>query len=306
MCDKVPVLFITFNRLDTVKQVFAQIQQYKPNQLFLASDGSRNIAGEDLLVKQVQDYVTQNIDWPCEIQTQFLQQNLGPAKAVSSFVKWFFKNVEYGIILEHDCLPHQDFFPFCEQLLHEYKDNKKVFSISGFNVQGIANDCQNSYYFSNTHQYWGWAGWKRTVKDYDIYLTNYSLNEFKTKAKPILKSKNEYLFFKDKFLSMKKQGYNTWDMQLLFNMWKFGMYNIEPKYNLISNIGFGTGAVHCKDPNSPLANVKTYSIMPLQTPPNITVNEKADEKTYMKFWYKNNLQLVWRWFYRHFLMKKKF
>ena len=30
------------------------------------------------------------------------------------------------IIFEDDCLPHQDFFKYCEILLEKYKDNEKI------------------------------------------------------------------------------------------------------------------------------------------------------------------------------------
>ncbi len=305
--DKVPVLFIIFNRLDIVKQVFAAIREYQPEQLFVACDGPRaeRISEKDT-VQQVQNYVLDNIDWKCEIHTNFFKENVGAARAVSSFLIWFFDKVEYGIILEHDCLVKKDFFEFCSELLIKYKDNKKIVSISGFNVQGVAEDCKDSYYFSNTQQLWGWAAWRRTFEGYDIYLKDYSLKEFKKNIKDILPSKNEKAVFTDKFLSMKKHGYNTWDMQLLYNMWRQKGLNIEPKYNLVSNIGFGSEAVNCKNPNHFLANNKIYPIMPLKHPKEISVNYAADDKTYRKFWYKNKIQLIWRFFYRHFIMKRKF
>ena len=40
---KVPVLFLTFNRLDTAKQVFGQIKKQQPAKLYFASDGPRTM-----------------------------------------------------------------------------------------------------------------------------------------------------------------------------------------------------------------------------------------------------------------------
>lgn len=305
---KVPVLFIIFNRLDIVKQVFEAIREYQPEELFIACDGARKYKeNEQERIQEVQKYVLDNVDWKCKVETNFLKDNLSPARAVSSFLIWFFKKVEYGIVLEHDCFVERDFFDFCAELLIRYKENKRIVSISGFNVQGVAEDCEDSYYFSNTQQLWGWAAWRRSFDGYDIYLKDYSLKEFKQNIKDILPSKNEKAVFTDKFLSMKeKHGYNTWDMQLLYNMWRQKGLNIEPKYNLVSNIGFGTQAVNCKNPNHFLANNKIYNIMPLKHPKEIKVNQLADEKTYLKFWYKNKIQLIWRFFYRHLFMKRKF
>ena len=40
--DRVAILFLTFNRIDTTKLVFEQIKQVKPNKIYLASDGARD------------------------------------------------------------------------------------------------------------------------------------------------------------------------------------------------------------------------------------------------------------------------
>ena len=56
-------------------------------------------------------------------------------KGVSSAISWFFNNVDEGIILEDDCLPHPDFFYFCEQLLDKYRNDKRIWCITGNNIQ---------------------------------------------------------------------------------------------------------------------------------------------------------------------------
>ena len=42
-----------------------------------------------------------------------------------------FKNVTEGIILEDDCHPHPEFFKFTEILINYYRNNNKVWTISG-------------------------------------------------------------------------------------------------------------------------------------------------------------------------------
>lgn len=115
---KVPVLFIIFNRLDIVKQVFEAIREYQPEELFIACDGARkDKENEQERIQEVQKYVLDNVNWNCKVETNFLKDNLSPARAVSSFLIWFFNKVEYGIVLEHDCLVERDFFDFCAELL---------------------------------------------------------------------------------------------------------------------------------------------------------------------------------------------
>lgn len=95
---KVPVLLIVFNRLQTVKQVFAQIKAYKPERFYIASDGARSFnEGEYLKVKQVREYIIKHIDWECKVETLFLKENVGCKYGPQNAISWFFKNEEYGI-----------------------------------------------------------------------------------------------------------------------------------------------------------------------------------------------------------------
>ncbi|MCH3924340.1 MAG: hypothetical protein LKE30_05435 [Bacteroidales bacterium] len=304
---KTPILFIIFNNINTVEKVFGAIKKQKPNKLFIACDGARkNLKGEEEKCKIVKDFVLNNIDWNCEINTMFLKDNLGPAKAIYKFIFWFLEKEEQGIILEHDCLPNDDFFVYCEELLEKYKHNEKISCICGNNSQEKVESCENSYYFSYIPQLWGFAIWKRSLDGYDLYLKNYTLKEFKKDTKRMLTAKHEKRVFIDKFLSMKKQGYNTWDYQYMFNMWHKHSFSVVPKYNLVSNIGFCKSALHCKNEKDSRSKEKTYPILPLKHPNRIEVNKKADDVTYYALWYKTNLKLLYRFFLRKFIMKRKF
>src|SRR5665811_1483368 len=114
---KTPILFLVFNRPSETARVFETIRTQRPQRLFVASAGARpDRADEEALVLETRKLATQ-IDWPCELKTLFRERNLGCGLAVSGAISWCFDQVEEGIILEDDCLPHPDFFPYCEALL---------------------------------------------------------------------------------------------------------------------------------------------------------------------------------------------
>ena len=47
---EIPILFLTFNRLDTVKRVFAEIKKTNVKRLYISSDGARkDVDNEDRL-----------------------------------------------------------------------------------------------------------------------------------------------------------------------------------------------------------------------------------------------------------------
>ena len=81
-------------------------------------DGST--AGElipELVRHGLQQLIEQEIDWPCQIERLYSDVNQGCRLGVSRAITWFFEQVEEGIILEDDCVPHPDFFPYCATLL---------------------------------------------------------------------------------------------------------------------------------------------------------------------------------------------
>jgi hypothetical protein len=61
--------------------------------------------------------------------------NQGCRLGVSRAITWFFEQVEEGIILEDDCVPHPEFFPYCATLLEHYRHDMRVWCISGNNLE---------------------------------------------------------------------------------------------------------------------------------------------------------------------------
>lgn len=290
----IPILFIIFNRLDTAEKVFEQIRKQKPKYLYIAADGPRKNRPDDIENCKKTRAIIEKIDWDCELKTLFRDENLGCGKAVSGAITWFFENVEMGIILEDDCLPHDDFFPYCEDLLIRYKDDKDIKIISGDNFQNGIKRGDASYYFSAYTHIWGWASWRRTWQEYDFLLENISKKEFKHILKQYFSSWKERQVWLDKFILMKKKSIDTWDFQLSFNVWGKNGMNIMPNVNLISNIGFGECSTHTNDDNNVLANIPSKSILPLKHPDEITIDKEADKTFFDYYWNKSLVRIFYR------------
>lgn len=247
-----PILFLIFNRIDTTRQVFEIIRKVKPTRLFIAADGPRPGNQSDLIkCDEVRKYVTQNIDWPCELKTLFRESNLGCGRSVSSSITWFFENVEKGIILEDDVIPSLSFFPYCEELLNRYENDHRIMSISGSNL--LKNDLigDDSYFFSEYMGIWGWASWARAWKGYDYEISSWSLISTQQKFKKKY-TKGQYSFFKVIFDSIGKV--NTWDYQWWYHHLVQDGIAIIPSLNLTKNIGFTPDATHTFDADLDIKN----------------------------------------------------
>ena len=145
--NSTPILFLIFNRPDTTYIVFEKIREFKPEKLFIAADGPRENNLEDIKNCEKARAVIDHIDWDCDVKLLFREQNLGCGLGVSSAITWFFDHVEYGIILEDDCVPDLSFFDYATELLKRYKDEPRVMMIAGTNCLFNQVKRDKSYFF---------------------------------------------------------------------------------------------------------------------------------------------------------------
>lgn len=276
---QVPILFLVFNRPDTTKRVFEMIRKVRPKKLYVAADGARYKKNEEMAVSKVREIAT-NVDWSCEVKTMFRNKNLGCKEAVSQAITWFFKNEEFGIILEDDCLPHIDFFYFCRNLLEVYSKNEKVFAITGNNFQDGKWYGDSSYYFSKFPHCWGWATWRRSWKHYRgniPFWKDWSKSKAWINFTP---NKVERNYWTKIFNLVEKQKFDSWAYPWLCSVWYKNGLTATPNVNLVTNIGFGERGTHTKSKNDKFSNMQVKSIGELKHIKNIERNEKADAWTF--------------------------
>lgn len=268
-----PILFLVFNRIEPTKVVFKEIKKVSPSKLYIASDGPRlSKDGEFEKVLEIREYLLKHIDWECEVNTMFRDENLGCKYAVSSAITWFFNNEEAGIVLEDDCLPSQSFFFFCEKLLDKYKDNFQIGHIGGSNFQNGVIRGDGDYYFSNFNHIWGWASWANRWSNYNVELNTIEDSSFIDSIFPETKIR---VYWKKIYKKVKQKKIDTWDYQWTFTLWHNNQISILPNFNLVSNIGFGIDATHTKS-ESIFSNLPTHIVDINNHPTHIEVNYVAD------------------------------
>lgn len=273
---KTAVLFLVFNRPDTTRQVFEAIRQARPPRLYVAADGPRpNRPGEAERCAEVRRIAT-NVDWPCEVKTLFRSENLGCKQAVSSAITWFFEQEEEGIILEDDCLPNQSFFWFCEELLGRYREDQRIFVITGNNFQDGRKRGEASYYFSKYNHVWGWASWRRCWQHYCGDIDFWPAWRKSSAWLALMQDKVERRYWEKIFDAVYLDKIDTWDYQWAASIWFKGGLTATPNVNLVSNIGFGADATHTKSEMSELANRPTLSLGEISHPSEVAQDLAAD------------------------------
>jgi hypothetical protein len=274
-----PVALFIFNRPKTTARVLDAIRQARPKRLLVVADGPRaDREGEADQCRQARDLM-RTVDWPCEIETNFSDINLGCGRRMSSGISWVFDRVPEAILLEDDCLPVPGFFRFCAELLERYRDDSKIGLISGDCFLPAELKCPNSYYFSRYPHIWGWASWRRAWKLYDYEMA--SLSE-KTQGDFLERFDRRAVgkHFYDLCQDVKAGEIDTWDFQMVYSFRTNSLLAIVPSRTLVSNIGFGPDATHTTDSASALSNLPAYEPdYPLCHPQTVAPWQRADRYT---------------------------
>lgn len=273
---KTAVLFLVFNRPDTTRQVFEAIRQAKLPKLYVAADGPRpNRPGEAERCEEVRRIAT-NVDWPCEVKTLFRESNLGCKMGVSGGIDWFFEHEAEGIILEDDCLPHPDFFRFCDELLERYADDERVAVITGNNFQDGQKRGDASYYFSKYNHCWGWATWRRAWQHYQCDLPFWPEWRSSPVWHRLAPDSVERRYWNIIFERIRAKQIDSWAYPWTASVWFKGGLTATPNVNLVSNIGFGPESTHTAAADSPLAEMATNSLGNLTHPRSVLQDVAAD------------------------------
>lgn len=271
-----PVLFLFYKRPATALRVFEQIRKARPQKLFLASDGPRpQVRGEGKLCQKSREIIEYMLDWDCDVQRLYREENLGCKEAVFGAINWFFDHVSEGIILEDDTLPSQSFFRFAEEMLERYRNHDQIMHISGNNYQRQRVRGDGAYYGSQFAHSWGWATWADAWARYDRDLTHFN-DDWDQLANELGFSDRRNEWWRQS-LSMTRDGkIGTWDFQWHHSIMKSRGLCILPQVNLVENIGVGGAATHFrKETNS--TRTRACEMELFSPPSSLLIEQEWDE-----------------------------
>jgi hypothetical protein len=210
--------------------------------------------------------ITTAVDWPCEVCTLFRERNLGCREAVSAAISWFFEHELEGIILEDDCLPDPTFFNYCGELLAHYREDARVMVISGDNTISASFPTAHSYCFSRFPLIWGWATWSRAWRRYDFRA--FIQADRRRTIQRVEASRWFTSHWESIYQKVASGEIDTWDYVWNYSVWANDGLATIPSVNLVLNIGFGEGATHTTNPESPRARIPVKALhFPLVHPP---------------------------------------
>lgn len=289
------VLLIAFNRPESAQMVFDQIKKVRPPHFYLAVDGPRpSKSGEEEKCLECQSIANQ-VDWECEVHTLFRKENVGCGFGPAGAISWAFETTEELIVLEDDCLPSVSFFYFCDELIKKYKNDKRIWIISGLSIHSGADILgKYDYTFSRFAHTWGWATWKDRWNEFDMYMRDVpqflaeggSYNVYQQRRMSVNTDKR----LRQVYDSIDEEVKHSWDTQWGYTRLKSGGVSIVPKLNMITNIGAVNGTHNSSGSTS--SNLPSYELKnPLNHPQFVICNTAYDNYHYNAY---INLSLIRR------------
>ena len=273
-----PVVFVLFRRPDRTRRLFEEIRRARPKRLFLIADGPRRGIADEARECERARAVVEDVDWPCEVSRDFADQNIGLKHRIPSGLDRAFGEVDRAIVLEDDCVPHQTFFPFCDELLDRYADEERVMHVAGSQLLRDPPAWSASYHFSRYVHIWGWATWRRAWRNFDVELREWHDLDHGGREERL----------HEMFADEPERRYwryvwdNTGEIEAWSPQWSYVLLAREglaanPNSNLISNIGFGEDATNAiEDPLGIAARPLDGMHFPLKHPDSIERDAAAD------------------------------
>ena len=233
-------LIIAYRRYENVDQLIKILDAQKIEQIYIAIDRNSSLKSESLtdVNRTIEVAKEAKRRMPDRIHIAIHQENVGCSAAVLSACEWFFENIEFGLVLEDDCIPSQEFFTYASHCREILRTNSDIWLFCGtqFAPSSASTDSWN---LSKYALIWGWGTssekWKQIA------------SALRTEAS---------VFQRSGIDSAEKQYWSAgadrshsgvvdaWDNVLIHRMLSQNKKAILPKFALVSNIGNDLAATH--------------------------------------------------------------
>lgn len=281
----IPIIILAFNRLKEFQKLVESLQRNKESKyspLFIFIDGPRkDYPNEKCVIDEIYNYA-KTIRGFKEINIKRSQHNKGLPKSIISGVSEVIKKYGSVIVLEDDLYVSESFLRYMNDMLTYFKDDKRVFQVSGYSPKLRHIKFFNSQiYLNGRAQSWSWGTWidrwntiDWDISDFEAIRTN----------KRLQKSFNSH--GSDMYGMLK--GYmegriKSWYIRFCYAMHKQQKYCVCPIKSLVRNDGFGINATHCKNFNRYKIEFETHHEGEFVIPTEIIPNKKLIKEA-IRYW----------------------
>lgn len=239
--DVATILF-TYNRSAHTKKVLEALQKNTvlPQKLYIFQDGLKTEGHREEWEKV--NALIQEVDF-CPVEVKVSDKNKGLAESVVSGINYVFAENDAVIVLEDDCVPAVDFITFMQQCFEKYRDDRKVYSVSGLAWPMALQKDKYDIYGCGRISSWGWGTWKDRWEGYSRdkqFLERIKQDKDKSRNLAVWGNDCEQML-----LGTIAGTLDSWAVYWTLHVIENRGICISPYQSLIRNIGLDGTGVHC-------------------------------------------------------------
>ena len=238
-----PIVLFVYNRPWHTRQTVEALQKNelaKESELYIYSDEAKNEYTRKS-VDEVRKYIDK-IDGFKKVTVIKREKNWGLANSIIDGVTKIVNQYGKIIVLEDDLVTSKYFLKFMNDALVFYKDEKKVWHISGWNYP-IKNNGLDNVFLWRVMNCWGWATWSdrwnNFEKNTDLLIDNFSqkdINKFN------LDGVEDFWV---QVIANKERKINTWAIYWYAIIFQNKGLCLNPVQTFVDNIGHDGSGMHC-------------------------------------------------------------
>ncbi len=170
--------------------------------------------------------------------------NFGAVLNIKMARKLVFENHDRIIVSEDDNVFSPNFLQFINHALNFYKNDKRIFSISGYCPSiKIPKNYKSDVFISQRFNAWGYGTWLDRWEKLDSTIDGFhSFIKSKENRKKFNTIGNDVLI---NLLTWKKKYYPA-DYRICYQLIKSDMYCVSPVVSKTNNNGFDGSGIHCR------------------------------------------------------------
>ena len=240
-----PIVVFTFLRLKKLKRLIKTLKKSKisnKSEIYFFSDNAKNDK-EIKEIKKVRSYL-KSITGFKKKNIILRKKNFGNGKNIINGINFIFKKHDRAIVLEDDLEVGKNFLLFMNLCLDKYKNEKKIWHISGWNFEFKPNNNRFDVFFSRNMNCWGWGTWKNRWKKFEKKPDKLIKFFNKNKNKIYEFNLSNKIDYYGQIIRNKNRKINTWAVFWYAQIFKNGGLCLSPNNSLVINDGFDRHSEH--------------------------------------------------------------
>ena len=237
MDNYLPVLITAFVRDIKTLELFEKLALLGTTRIYLSVDKGRNSREHDLQKSLINQIEILGAKYKIDLKIRVEPRNQGLAVAVINALDWFFEQEGFGVILEDDLLPSEQFFDFCLKNREVIEFDDSCLLISGNSFGSNTEILEPS--FVSYPLIWGWATTKQKWQQIKSEITLRNSFSWKVFSHP-----GKLGYFLTGLLRSRKGRIDSWAVPLASRMYLGNFKCLIPPSNLVANNGDDENSTH--------------------------------------------------------------